>query len=163
LKSAKPCALRNHGGHIYADPWRRKSPYRVIERQAGKLCFVGNMEARDFYTGKYDIIVADGFAGNVFLKTLEGTGKLFSYELKKSISGFSVLLGKLILARRLLKMKKSLSEDAVGGAILLGTKKPVIKAHGNSNPKALCNAILLAGQAAEMNLAEKIEKAVSNN
>ncbi|MDR0461986.1 MAG: phosphate acyltransferase PlsX [Christensenellaceae bacterium] len=129
---------------------------------AGKLNFVGNMEARDTFSGKYDIVVADGFAGNVLLKTLEGTGKLFSHELKKAISGPFVLLGKLILAVRLLKMKKNLSEDATGGAILLGCKKPVIKAHGNSGARALCNAILLGRRAGDMNLYGEIEKAIGS-
>jgi len=126
-----------------------------------QLNFLGNMEARDFYTSKYDIIVTDGFAGNVLLKTLEGTGKLFSQELKKAIGGFGALLGKLILAKRLIKMKKGLSEDTAGGAIFLGVKKPVIKAHGNSNPTALCNAILLGARAGQMDLEKDIEKALA--
>ena len=124
------------------------------------LNFLGNMEARDAFSGKYDIIVTDGFAGNVLLKTLEGTGKLFSHELKKAISGPAVLLGKLIIGRRLINMKKRLSEDATGGAIFLGVKKPVIKAHGNSGPVAICNAILYAATAGEMNLGAEIEKII---
>ena len=125
--------------------------------------FVGNIEARDAFSGNYDIVVTDGFAGNVLLKTLEGCGKLFSSELKRAIGGLGGLAGKLLLARRLLKMKRSLSEDAVGGAFLLGTKKPVLKAHGNSNPRAVCNAILLAAKIADMDLGEKIAKCISDN
>jgi glycerol-3-phosphate acyltransferase PlsX len=153
-------ALLNVGTEDEKGDELRHEAFKLLKES--KLNFVGNTEARDFASGKYDIIVADGFSGNIFLKTLEGTAKLFSRELKKAVSGFSVCLGKLILAGRLLKMKKSLSEDAVGGAILLGTKKPVIKAHGNSNPTALCNAILLASKAGDMDLGAKIEKAIAN-
>ena len=125
-----------------------------------KFNFVGNMEARDTFSGKYDIVVTDGFAGNVLLKTLEGTGRLFSHELKKAMRGFPAVIGKIILAPKLLKMKKTLSEDATGGAIFLGIKKPVIKAHGNSNPTALCNAILLGARTANMNLSEQLEQKI---
>ena len=127
------------------------------------LNFLGNMEARDTFSGKYDIVVTDGFAGNVLLKTLEGTGRLFSHELKRAISGVSVILGKLILAGRLLKMKKQLGEDATGGAIFLGIKKPVIKAHGNSNATAICNAILVGAAAGDMNLSNEIEEAIKKS
>ena len=127
---------------------------------AGSINFLGNMEARDAFTGRYDIIVTDGFAGNVLLKTLEGSGKLFSHELKRAIGGLGGLFGKLLLAKRLLKMKKSLSEDATGGAIFLGIKKPVIKAHGNSNATAICNAILVGARAGDMNLGDAIEQAI---
>jgi glycerol-3-phosphate acyltransferase PlsX len=122
----------------------------------GVINFRGNMEARDAFGGEYDILVCDGFVGNVLLKTLEGTGKLFSHELKKAISGVGAFLGKILLARRLLKMKRGLSEDATGGAIFIGVKKPVIKAHGNSNSKAFASAILLAANAGEMNLEHQI-------
>jgi glycerol-3-phosphate acyltransferase PlsX len=121
------------------------------------------MEARDTFSGKYDIVVCDGFVGNVLLKTLEGGGKLFSNELKRVISHPLVILGKLILAPRLLKMKKNLSEDAIGGAFMIGMKKPVLKAHGNASPYAFCNAILLAAKVGETNLAEKITKALTTS
>jgi len=124
--------------------------------------FLGNAEARDVFSGKYDIIVCDGFAGNVLLKTMEGAGSLFSHELKKAVSGAGALLGKLMLARRLLKMKRSLSEDATGGAIFIGVKKPVIKAHGNSNATAVANAILLGARAGDMDLGEQIKTAIQN-
>jgi len=124
------------------------------------LNFVGNMEARDAFSGKYDILVCDGFVGNIMLKTLEGTGSLFSFKLKEAMRGVGGLLGKLLLARRLLKMKRNLSEDAVGGSIFIGVKKPVIKAHGSSNANAFCNAILLAANAGKLDLGEKIQVAV---
>jgi glycerol-3-phosphate acyltransferase PlsX len=63
--------------------------------------FIGNMEARETFGGNYDIVVTDGFAGNVLLKTLEGGGKFFAYKLKRAISGPLALPGKLLLARRL--------------------------------------------------------------
>ena len=123
--------------------------------------FVGNMEARDAFSGNYDIIVTDGFAGNVMLKTMEGTGKLFSKSLRRALSCPFLLPAKLMLAPRLLKMKKSLSEDATGGAVFLGIKKPVIKAHGSSNSIAVMNAVLLGARAGNMNLNEKIQSALA--
>ena len=122
--------------------------------------FVGNMEARETFSGKYDAIICDGFHGNVLLKTLEGAGQLFGNGLKEAMRGFVGTIGKLILARRLLKMKRTLHEDATGGAIFLGVNKPVIKAHGNASPTALYNTIRLGMITAEMNLGEKIKQSI---
>jgi len=130
------------------------------EKSPGGINFVGNMEARDTFSGKYDIVVADGFVGNVLLKTMEGTLKTFGSALKTAMRGFPYCIGKIILAPRLIKMKKSMTEDSVGGAILLGIKKPVIKSHGSANATALSNAIAMAARTANMNLAEKIETAI---
>ncbi|MCL2228372.1 MAG: phosphate acyltransferase PlsX [Firmicutes bacterium] len=123
------------------------------------LNFVGNIEARDVVMGKCDIVVADGFVGNVLLKTLEGTAKLFSKELKSALKGSVV--GKILVAPRLLKMKKRLGEDAKGGAIFLGVKKPLLKAHGNSGPSAIATAILQASKMGAMSLSEKIGSAIA--
>jgi len=127
-----------------------------------RLNFKGNMEARDTFSGNFDIVVCDGFVGNVLLKTLEGGGKLFSNELKRVISHPLAILGKLILAPHLLKMKKNLSEDAIGGAFMLGLKKPVLKAHGNASQHAFSSAILLAAQIGETNLGDKITEALKD-
>jgi len=129
---------------------------------ASVLNFLGNVEAREVTSGDYDIIVCDGFVGNVLLKTLEGTGKLFSHKLKQTLCGPVGLLGKIILGKRLLKMKRELGEDAEGGAIFIGVKKPVVKAHGSSGPAAFCSAILYAANAADVDLEEKIKAAISS-
>jgi glycerol-3-phosphate acyltransferase PlsX len=133
---------------------------KILKDKLG-LNFVGNMEARDAVSGKYDAIITDGFAGNVLLKGTEGAAKLFSSELKKAISGATVLPAKLMLANRLLKMKRSLSDDAVGGAIFLGLKKPVFKTHGNATPNVICNTILNANILSNLNLSEKLTAAVA--
>ena len=133
----------------------------AILKKCDGINFMGNVEAREVYSGDYDIIVCDGFVGNVLLKTLEGTGKLFSFKLRQSMGGFVGLLGKLLLGRRLLRMKRELSEDGTGGAIFIGIKKPIVKAHGSSNATAFCNAILYAAKAGQMDLGEKISAVIS--
>jgi len=133
--------------------------FELLEKSG--LNFVGNMEARDTFSGNYDVIVCDGFVGNVLLKTFEGSGAFFSIKLKEALRGFVGTLGKLLLAKRLIRMKKDLSEDATGGAIFIGVQKPVIKAHGNSNAKAFSNAILLGARSGNLDLSEQIKSAIA--
>ena len=129
--------------------------------QAGELNFVGHMEAHDLYSGKYDVVVCDGFVGNVMLKTLEGTISFVMHRLKKCMTGFFGTIGKLFLAKRLLDMKREVEKDTAVGTIFLGIKKPVLKVHGNCKPKAFVHAIGLAGRVANLNLGEQIKNAVS--
>jgi glycerol-3-phosphate acyltransferase PlsX len=140
-----------------------KATLRVLRELQSKrgLNFVGNMEAREALGGEYDAIVTDGFAGNVLLKCVEGTAKMFSKRLKTAISGPSVLLGKIILGGRLKKMRREFGDDALGGALFLGVKKPVIKAHGNAKPTTMCNAILYGATTGNMDLEEKISQKIN--
>jgi len=128
------------------------------------LNFVGNMEARDAFSGDYDVLVCDGFVGNVLLKTAEGAMKLVGARLKKSLkSGIISTFGALMVKGKLKKMSRELGEEAAGGAIFIGAKKTVVKAHGSSNAHAFCNAILLASRAMQSDLSESIEKAIARN
>ncbi|MCL2569713.1 MAG: phosphate acyltransferase PlsX [Firmicutes bacterium] len=124
--------------------------------------FVGNMEAKDAFSGKYDVLVCDGFVGNVLLKTAEGAMKLVSQRIKAEIkSGFISSLGGLLIKSKMKKMKAELGEDSVGGSVFIGAKKPVVKAHGSSNAVAFSNAIALAHNAGKGDLSEKIEQAIA--
>lgn len=127
--------------------------------------FVGNIEARDMFTGDVDVIVADGFAGNVGMKAAEGMGKAIFSLLGKYIKegGFKAKIGYLLLKPSLKKLKGIMSSDSVGGGVFLGAKKIVVKAHGASNAVAFKNAIRRASEMAQVGLTEKIQKALANN
>jgi len=128
------------------------------------LNFVGNMECKDAFSANYDILVCDGFAGNVLLKTAEGTFKMVSTRIKLAIkSGFFSSLGGLLIKGKMKKMKREVGEDAVGGSVLLGTRRPVIKAHGSSTAYPFCNAITLCAKVAKDDLSGRIEKAIAAN
>jgi glycerol-3-phosphate acyltransferase PlsX len=152
-------ALLNVGAEEEKGNELTHTAFKMLKSCSG-INFIGNMEARDIFDGTVDAVVCDGFVGNVLLKTLGGAGSMFSYKLKQALSW--VILCKIMFARRLLAMKRSLSEESVGGAIFIGIKKPVIKIHGNANAKVFCSGILFAAKAAEMNLGEQIKAAVAS-
>mgnify|MGYP004533692781 CR=1 FL=1 len=125
--------------------------------QAGALHFVGNIEAKEAMLGGCDVIVTDGFTGNVMLKTIEGSGKLMTQMLKGVLTRSMVSkLAAVLLKKGLLDFKKMLDPSEVGGTMLLGIAKPVIKAHGSSNELAFCNAIRQAVTVAQSGLIEAI-------
>lgn len=125
------------------------------------LNFIGNVEARDVPAGAVDVLVADGFSGNVLLKTMEGTADMLLSNLKTILlSSLGTKIGALLIKNKLGGLKKKLSTSATGGAPLLGVAKPVIKAHGNSKAEALKNAIRVAAEFAAAGVIEDIAAAV---
>jgi glycerol-3-phosphate acyltransferase PlsX len=124
--------------------------------------FVGNMEARDFMSGKYDIVVCDGFYGNILLKATEGSAKFVLDSLKKNIkSRFWSKIGALFMRKTFKDMKQQLNANNYGGAAFLGVKKIVVKGHGASDAIAFKNAILQVRTLAEKDLTKNIEEQVS--
>lgn len=118
----------------------QKKTYKILSETS--MNFIGNVEGGDLPMGKCDVVVADGFNGNVALKTTEGMGKLFSALLKDELfTGISGKLAGFILLGALKRLKKRMNPSEFGGAPLLGLKKPVIKAHGSSSAFAFKNAI----------------------
>lgn len=110
--------------------------------QASGLNFIGNLEARGVPMGETDVIVADGFAGNILLKSMEGIVKAIFTLLKKELTATTrAKLGYLLAKDAFKNLKGQLDADEVGGAPLLGTSGAVIKAHGNSNAHAFDCAI----------------------
>lgn len=106
------------------------------------LNFTGNIESRYVLNGDADVIVADGFAGNVLLKSIEGTASYIMKGLKEELtSTFISKIGALLVKPSLRNFKKRLDYGEVGGAMLLGVNAPVIKAHGSSDSIAIKNAI----------------------
>ena len=118
--------------------------YPMLEEaaKAGRINFVGNVEARDAAQGAVDVIVCDGYAGNIFLKTLEGTALYMAHEMKKMFKkNLITKLAAVLVSGGLKEFKKKMNADEVGGTALLGISKPVIKAHGSSDDYAIKNAI----------------------
>ena len=113
-----------------------KESYQLLKEKSEelKINFVGNVEGRDAFSGKIDAIVADGFTGNVFLKTTEGLGKFVKKSLTESFT--KNLLAKILSIPALPAIKrfsKTMDYKSYGGALFLGVKKPVVKAHGSSD------------------------------
>jgi len=123
------------------------------------LNFVGNVEGRDLYNGHVDVIVADGFVGNVALKISEGLANLVHHTLKESLKAtITRQVGYLLSRSAFADFKKRLDHTEYGGAALLGVKGVCIITHGSSNANAIKNAIRVAAEFAESGIDEKIEK-----
>ncbi|MBQ8687493.1 MAG: phosphate acyltransferase PlsX [Ruminococcus sp.] len=122
--------------------------------------FCGNVEARELPEGNADVVVADGFTGNVALKLYEGMGKFFANQLKYNIFAGTGKLAALMVMGRLKAMTKQLDYKSVGGALMLGASKPVIKAHGSSDATAFFNAIRQARDCVSGNMIAAITEAV---
>ncbi len=115
--------------------------------------FIGNVEGKEIPTGKCDVLVADGFSGNIALKTIEGMGKYMFSELKTVFTAsLATKLSFLAVKPKLKGLKKKFDASEHGGAPLLGLKKPVIKAHGSSDAAAIKNAVRQAIRYAESNI-----------
>jgi len=124
--------------------------------------FVGNVEGRDIPSGVCDVIVCDGFTGNVILKLTEGLGAtLFSVLKQQLTSSFSAKIGALLLKPKLKKMLSAFNYNEYGGAPILGVKAPIIKIHGSSNHEAVVSGILKAVPYIENDVIGQIEKSVS--
>ena len=121
--------------------------------------FVGNVEGRDLYNGQVDVIVADGFVGNVALKTSEGVANLVRATLKESLKAtITRQVGYLLSRSAFADFKKRLDHTEYGGAPLLGVKGVCFITHGSSNANAIKNAIRVAAEFAELRINDKIEK-----
>ncbi len=125
----------------------QRETYQLLmkAKEAGRINFVGNVEARDAAMGAVDVIVADGYSGNILLKAMEGTALFLVKEIKKMFQkNTKSKLAYLLVKDGIADFKKILDSDEIGGTALLGITKPVIKAHGSSNDYAMKNAIRAA-------------------
>ena len=142
----------------------QKEAYALLQNagEQGLINFVGNVEARDVPLGAVDVVVCDGFAGNVLLKSIEGTamfmGSLISRMFKKNF--FSKLAAMLVM-KDIKAFKKLLDYREIGGTQFLGIKKPVIKAHGSSDRLAFCNAVHQAQEAAQHDITQQLEQGLA--
>ena len=144
------------------DTLRHETFARLQEAgEQGHLNFIGNIETNTALMGGCDVIVADGYSGNIMLKTVEGTAKLMSGELKKMMTkSAKTKLAYLLLRDGFAEFKKMLDPNETGGTALLGISKPVVKAHGSSNEVAFCNAVRQAVAVAESGIIADITENV---
>ena len=142
----------------------QKEAYALLTdaHNKGLINFVGNVEARDVPLGTVDVIVCDGFSGNVLLKSIEGTamfmGSLVSKMFKKN---FISKLSAALVMKDIKNFKKLLDYREIGGTQFLGIKKPVIKAHGSSDRLAFRNAVRQAMEAAGNDIAADLEQSLA--
>ncbi|MCG0274648.1 MAG: phosphate acyltransferase PlsX [Thermosediminibacteraceae bacterium] len=137
-----------------------KAAYGILKKLDG-INFGGNIEARDFFEGDFDVVVCDGFVGNVFLKTIEGVGYFLLDQLKNEVKKkITYSLGALLMKPVLKAVKAKMDYSEYGGAMFLGVDGILVKCHGSSDRKAIFNGIKLAKQCVESNVHLKIKKAL---
>ncbi len=139
----------------------QKDAYALLSQahEQGIINFVGNVEARDVPLGAVDVVVCDGFSGNVLLKSIEGTAMFMGSLMKHKIFKRNILsmVGYLFCKKGVDEVMGMLDYRTIGGTQFLGIKKPVIKAHGSSDALAFQNAIRQAEDAAKANIAAELE------
>jgi glycerol-3-phosphate acyltransferase PlsX len=136
---------------------------KAFERlQASSLNFIGNLEGKDLFSGKADIIVSDGFTGNVALKVTEGVFETFSHIARREImKDFFAKIGLLLMKKRLRKVFKKIDYSEYGGAQLLGLNGVCIIGHGRSNPNAVKNAVRMARDFVLNRVQERIREEIA--
>lgn len=142
----------------------RHETFALLEEagREGRLNFIGNIEANTALMGGADVIVADGYSGNILLKTVEGTAKLLLSEIKKAmLSSTKGKLGALLIKDSMGEVKKLLDAGEVGGTPFLGISKPVLKAHGSSDARAIRNAVLRAMEYVDSGIIADVEAHIS--
>ncbi|MDR2504593.1 MAG: phosphate acyltransferase PlsX [Oscillospiraceae bacterium] len=154
-------ALVNIGEEAEKGSNLTKEAHKLLAAVGQPFRFVGNVEGRGIPLGECDVAVCDGFTGNVFLKTMEGVSKAIFTKLKTGLSSsFKGKLGGLLAQDTFRGLKKELSPDEVGGALMLGVNRVVVKAHGNSNERAYLNAIKQAYNMEKAQVVGKITDAM---
>jgi len=157
-------ALLNIGAEEEKGDALRHEAYALLKEagDAERINFTGNIEADEAMLGGADVIVADGYTGNIMLKSVEGVGKFLLKELKKMfLSGTRTKVAAALVKGDMGRMKKLVDPSEVGGTPFLGISKPVVKAHGSSDARAVTNAILRAVEYAESGFIADIENNIS--
>jgi glycerol-3-phosphate acyltransferase PlsX len=122
----------------------------------GALNFAGNVEGHDIAGGRLDVIVTDGFTGNVALKLMEGTASRVTGAIREAIrSGALSTVGGLLIRSKVATLRDQIDPNATGGAILLGVRKPVVIAHGKSSAEGIANAVQMAQRIVDEKMVEK--------
>ena len=154
-------ALLNVGKEAEKGDTIRQETYKLLQ-ETPSVNFVGNMESRDFLSGNYDLVVADGFSGNVLVKSTEGTALELLKKLKKDIYSRPIYkLGALLMKRMFQEEKEFMNYQNYGGSVLLGTQKVVVKGHGSSRAVAVEKCIEQAWRMETSRLAAKIETEIA--
>lgn len=155
--------LLNNGTEECKGPELQKAAFQLLKNN-DTLNFVGNVEARGLALGDCDVAVADGFTGNIALKTYEGVGKLMAKNIKALFKGSVFgIIGALFIYGKLKAFNKKMDYKEHGGAPLLGVCGPVIKAHGSSDARAFKNAIRQAVHFYQSGIIDKITENLAKN
>ena len=156
-------ALLNIGTEDEKGDALRKEAFPLLKETKG-INFVGNMEARTLLAGTADVVVCDGFAGNVLIKSTEGTALELLKHVKTLIEGnLRYKIGAAFMYKMLMEQKELLNYQNYGGSVLLGTQKVVVKGHGSSKATAVTKCIEQAYQMHTKDLSGKIEAGLSEN
>ena len=162
LKIKNPkIGLANVGEEDTKGPKTHQAAYILLKNHKN-LNFIGNIEARYIPMGMCDVVVCDGFSGNMILKTLEGTAKFLIKFLKNEYSKNLISkIAALMLKKSNQKLKRKIDYKNYGGAILLGMEKPIIKTHGDSNEKTIEKAIDTAIDCIKNNIISEIAENIN--
>ncbi|MEG1858094.1 MAG: phosphate acyltransferase PlsX [Pseudoflavonifractor sp.] len=142
----------------------QRATYKLLKQadEEGRIHFAGNVEAKEAVLGAVDVIVTDGYSGNIFLKTLEGAGGFLSGEIKKIFKkNLITKLAALLVQDGIRGFKRIMDAREVGGTALVGISRPVIKAHGSSDAYAIKNAIRQAQQFSASGIIEDITENIA--
>ena len=154
--SAPRTALLNVGKEAEKGDDIRQEAYKMLG-ETECVNFVGNMESRDLLSGSYDVVVADGFSGNVLVKTTEGTALELLKKIKKDIYSRTLYkMGALLMKRMFKEEKEFMNYQNYGGSVLLGLEKVVVKGHGSSNATAVEKCIEQAVRMVSSRLSDKV-------
>lgn len=128
-------------------------------QEEGKINFIGNVEAKEVMKGACDVVVCDGYSGNILLKSIEGTASFIMSMLKGALyKNIRTKLAALLIKKELYELKDTMDVDKIGGTALLGISRPVIKAHGSSKADAVFNAIRQAVTIVESGMIDAVAK-----
>lgn len=153
-------ALLNVGKEAEKGDELRQTAYRLLS-ETPEINFTGNMESRDLLSGNYDVVVADGFSGNVLVKATEGTALELLKKLKKDIYSRTLYkIGAALMSRMFRDEKEFMNYQNYGGSVLLGTSKVVVKGHGSSKATAVQKCIEQAYRMQTSDLNAKIEEII---
>ena len=166
LNIASPrVGLLNIGSEDSKGTSLQKEAYALLTdaHDKGLLNFIGNVEGRDVLLGGVDVVVCDGFSGNVLLKSIEGTAMFMGSLMKNKIFKRSTMskIGYLFCKKGVDEVVKMMDYREIGGTQFLGIKKPVIKAHGSSDRLAFRNAVRQAMEAAECDMTAELEQSLA--
>lgn len=149
--------ILNIGGEAGKGNLLSQNAYRLLDEKGEHLNFIGNVEGRELFMGVADVVVCDGFVGNVVLKVTEGVAKMFFSLFKNEAKKNPLNMLKAMIARPLLQgLKDRTDPDEYGGALLLGIKGTCVISHGSSKAIAIKNAIRLARESVEKDVNAKI-------
>ena len=166
LKRPEPkVGLLNIGAEPSKGTDLQRSAHELLTQadKAGRIRFIGNVEAREAVFGAADVIVTDGYSGNIFLKTMEGVGGYMARQLKAMfMKNLGTKLAAVLVADGIKALKKSMDAGEVGGTALMGISRPVVKAHGSSDAYAIKNAIRQARDFAASGLIDDITENIEH-